>query len=175
MAHVLPSNATPIEIALEGIASEALAIPVDISKLWSPDDCPASHLHILAAIFSVDVWDSNWSEATKRAVIKSAAEVHRHKGTRAALNRALGALGLGVTAKEWFEYGGSPYCFRLYVQKPGGVAPTTDELRYIRNIALGAKNARSYLEDILVSQPAQDAGLIYVAGATNTRLTIRIE
>lgn len=169
-AAILPPSATPIERALEQVGAEVLGVPVGFDTLWNPDACPASHLHILAATFGVEVWDSAWPEETKRAVIKATPEVKRHKGTRLALDVAINALGMGLNIEEWFEYQGDPYRFRLTI--------TLDEQPFllqqsqvIYRTAIAAKNVRSYLEAIRVERGI--SGKVYVGAATRSRLKLR--
>ncbi len=92
---LLPSNATPLELALEATATEAARINAPIRDLWSAERCPTWALPYLAMAMSVDVWDETWDEATKRRVIAASVEVHRHKGTRAGVQAALAAEGYG--------------------------------------------------------------------------------
>lgn len=94
---LLPPNASSLERALEAVAAERIeAIEVErLRALWTPADCPAPLLPWLAWALSVDEWDGAWPEATQRAVIAASIDVHRHKGTVAAVRRALAAAGYG--------------------------------------------------------------------------------
>lgn len=101
MSQLLPPNRT----ALESRAADALVIapPVPLRTLWNPATCPAHLLPFLAWAYSVDQWESGWPETVKRRVIAASFDVHRVKGTRSAIDRALAALGVDVTITEWFE------------------------------------------------------------------------
>lgn len=103
MTHLLPPNST----TLEGLAAEALAqierVPVPIRDLLNPDRCPVQLLPYLAWAFSVDRWDSTWSEATKRQVIKGSYFIHSRKGTIGALRRVVEPLGYLIEIIEWFN------------------------------------------------------------------------
>ncbi|WP_027908741.1 phage tail protein I [Pseudomonas sp. URMO17WK12:I4] len=112
---LLPSNGTQ----LERLAAQALAqielVPVPIRDLLSPTRCPVELLPYLAWAFSVDRWESSWSEATKRQVIASAYYVHAHKGTIGALRRVVEPLGYLIRVTEWWQEKpeGVPGTFRL--------------------------------------------------------------
>lgn len=114
-AALLPSNGTQ----LERLAAQALAqierVPVPIRDLFSPARCPVELLPYLAWAFSVDRWESSWSEATKRQVIASAYYVHAHKGTIGALRRVVEPLGYLLRVTEWWQEKpeGVPGTFRL--------------------------------------------------------------
>ena len=70
---LLPPNSTQLERAIEGANGAALAdVPVPIRDLWNPETCPAALLPFLAWGVSIDLWDSQWSEAEKRAAVASA-------------------------------------------------------------------------------------------------------
>lgn len=90
---LLPPNATLLERAVEAACAPLGDIPVPISTIWNPDTCPAALLPWLAWALSVDTWDSNWSEGTKRAVIAASYDVHRHKGSVWSVKEAIRAAG----------------------------------------------------------------------------------
>ncbi len=100
---LLPSNATAYEKSLAQTTARIADLPVDIGKLWSPDNCPVSLLPWLAWAMSVDEWDSQWSEQTQRDLIRHSAKTHRQKGTVGAVKRALSSLSVTVDFLEWFD------------------------------------------------------------------------
>jgi phage tail P2-like protein len=111
---LLPLNSTRLERALATVIHRRLdAIPVPIRDLWDADQCPAPLLGWLAWSLSVDVWEENWSEATKRAVIRENFSVHVHKGTVGAVRRALSALNIGADITEWWQDGSARGTFRI--------------------------------------------------------------
>jgi phage tail P2-like protein len=103
MTNLLPPNA----VQLERLAAEALSqierVPIPIRDLLNPDRCPVLLLPYLAWAFSVDRWDSTWSEATKRQVIKGSYFIHSRKGTIGALRRVVEPLGYLIEIIEWFN------------------------------------------------------------------------
>jgi len=102
---LLPSSASRLERALADVDGvRLLATPSEvIATLWNPATCPAHLLPYLAWALSVDVWNPDWPEATKRAVIAASRAVHRRKGTRAAVEDSVAALGLVARFEEWWE------------------------------------------------------------------------
>jgi len=103
VSTLLPPNASQ----LEQLAAQALArierVPIPIRDLVNPDRCPVDLLPYLAWAFSVDRWDSKWSEAPKRQVIKTSYYVHSRKGTIGALRRVVEPLGYLIEVLEWWQ------------------------------------------------------------------------
>lgn len=104
MTDLLPPSATPTERKLATVNAKACDLPVDVLRtLWNPHTCPVWRLPSLAAERSVDRWDENWPEATKRKVIANAPFVHRHKGTVGAIRRAVEPLGYLIRVLHWYQ------------------------------------------------------------------------
>lgn len=103
MSSLLPPNATEIERRL-AVAGAAIAeIPNPIRDIGQAATCPANVLPFLAWERSVDRWEPEWSEATKRAVIDASFLVHQRKGTVGAIRRAIEPLGFEVRVVPWYE------------------------------------------------------------------------
>lgn len=136
MKHsLLPPSASAQERNIESTTATQEALPAEIvGHLWDPDNCPENLLPWLAWALSVDHWDSTWTENSKRQAIKDSIFVHRKKGTRGAIDRALNALDLRVDIKEWFETNGEPFTFELTAlanqlfTTDEGPASTSDEV-----------------------------------------------
>ncbi|KAA5952059.1 MULTISPECIES: phage tail protein I [unclassified Pantoea] len=116
--QLLPPNATRWEKNLALIMSLFYDAPVPLRDLWNPDRCPVALLPYLAWAFSVDRWDSDWTEAQKRAAIKNAFYLHQHKGTVAAVKRAVTQYGASAEIIEWWQEDGIPGTFRLNISIP---------------------------------------------------------
>lgn len=112
ITSVLPPHSTELERALEQ-ASLWVIQNSEIVDVWNPDTCPPRFLPWLAWSVSVDEWDASWSEAKKRAVIRQSVAVHRVKGTKGAVRRALEAMGFGPEITEWFENNGEVHTFDI--------------------------------------------------------------
>lgn len=110
---LLPPSVSNFMRSAEAGTQRVTNIPVDLRKLWTPDECPLALLPYLAWALSVDRWDKNWSEQVKRQVIKSAWVIHRQKATIAALYRAVEPLGYVIKVTEWWEVDDPPGTFRM--------------------------------------------------------------
>ncbi|WP_199637182.1 phage tail protein I [Serratia sp. PAMC26656] len=112
---LLPHSASTWMRHTETATARLSAITVALRTLWTPTDCPVDLLPYLAWALSVDRWDKNWPEATKRKVIADAYFVHCHKGTIGALRRVVEPLGYLIEVREWWDSGDPPGTFRLVI------------------------------------------------------------
>ena len=95
MDSLLPKSAMPMERAV--VASTGRFVPTaQVPALWNAATCPAALLPHLAWALAVDDWDATWGEDRKRAAIANALYIHRHKGTPAAIRRALATVEQGA-------------------------------------------------------------------------------
>lgn len=161
---MLPPSATAQERALAEAIARVSDVPVLVRESWNPDTCPAELLPWLAWAFSVDEWDTTWTEQEKREVIKASLDVHKHKGTIGAIDRALKPLGYLIEVIEWWEMTppGDPYTFSIVMGT--GSKPVTAELyAKAERIVLTYKNLRSHLRALTVK--ADVRGTVYAGAA----------
>lgn len=147
---LLPPNATAQERALTEALARLSEVPVPVASLWDVDTCPAALLPWLAWAMSVDQWEPDWTETQRREVVRRSVAVHRVKGTRGALQRAVNALGYTVRVREWFEEDpqGEPYTFALEIEVDDrGISDAL--YGQLRTTAEAAKNVRSHLSGLI--------------------------
>ncbi|MGH6775891.1 phage tail protein I [Brucella tritici] len=114
---ILPARSSPLTVALLAaeLARIATVDPTVIATIWNPATCPKVLLPYLAMGVSVDVWSADWPEAQQRRVIAASPMVHRLKGTRGAVERALAAFELETRIVEWWEDGSRRGTFRVEI------------------------------------------------------------
>jgi phage tail P2-like protein len=162
MTSLLPLSSTQLERAIEAALNETTEIP--LRTLYNPDTCPVHLLPWLAWTWSVDRWDSRWTEAVKRSAIRSAFYVHAHKGTIGALRRVVEPLGYLIEVIEWWQTvpRGVPGTFALKV----GVLDTgiTEEMYLeLERLVDDAKPVSRQLTGLAISLETQGALNIGVA------------
>lgn len=104
-APLLPHASSDLERDLDIALSHLETVKIPIETLWDPARCPLEILPYLAWALNVMNWESSWSERVKRQVVASSLDIHREKGTRPAVERALAALDVRCIIREWFERG----------------------------------------------------------------------
>lgn len=114
---ILPARSSPWTKALLAaeLARIATVDPTVIATIWNPATCPKVLLPYLAMGVSVDVWSADWPEEQQRRVIAASPMVHRLKGTRGAVERALAAFELETRIVEWWEDGSRRGTFRVEI------------------------------------------------------------
>jgi phage tail P2-like protein len=151
-ARLLPPNSTDTERALVGAPDEPRLAPEIIATLWNPATCPASTLPWLAWALSVDEWDVAWDETTQRHVIAASIDIHRHKGTVAAVRKALTCLGHRGNLIEWWQMTprGHPHTFIADVEIDQRSIDIATQIAIERQIT-AVKPARSHFTMRLIA------------------------
>ena len=158
---LLPPGSSALERRLAQACSGISDLNVPLRDLWNPWKCPVKFLPYLAWAFSVDRWDENWPEETKRAVIRDAYFIHCHKGTIGAVRRVVEPLGYVINVTEWWETSDPPGTFRLDI----GVLESgiTEEMYFeMERLIADAKPASRHLIGLNIIQDIP--GHMYVGG-----------
>lgn len=109
------------------------------------DELPEDVLDVLAWQLHVDFYEPiGFSIDKKRAMIKQSIAWHRHKGTPWAVEQVVSAAFARAEVREWFNYGGKP--FRFKVRTIDSLPDDEAYQRLIRAI-FTAKNTRSWLDE----------------------------
>ncbi len=114
------------------------------------DELPEELLDLLAWQFHIEGYELAETEEEKRALVKKAIELHRYKGTRWAIKKVLELLNMQGVIKEWYEYGGEPYKFKVDLSLSNKEITTAIKDKLI-NLINEYKNERSWLEEIALS------------------------
>lgn len=149
-----------------------------ISLYTRIDELPEDLLDILAPDFKVDWWDPNYSLEEKRRVFKASWYVHKHLGTKAAVETAIRDIYPLTTVEEWFEYeGGKPYHFRLRINITSDSGDPARRKRVLERLNF-YKNLRSHVDEIryflMPSKSWAAAGGLMAGSREVDRASIRI-
>ncbi|UUE36559.1 phage tail protein I [Pectobacterium aroidearum] len=171
MSDLLPPSASRFMRSVAASTQKLSNIPVDLSLLWNTERCPVELLPYLAWALSVDRWDKNWSEQTKRQVIKAAWMIHRQKGTIAALRRVVEPFGYLIRIIEWWQSGEAPGTFRLDigVQENG----ITEEVFYeLERLIADAKPVSRHMLGLNINLDTQGAAYVAALSYDGDELTV---
>ena len=135
----------------------------------NPNSCPITLLPHLANELDVDI--NGLDEKTSRQLVSSALEVHKFKGTAYSLKKAIASENEDIETKEWFNYGGEPYHFKLCLHEIG---ISQAHFTRLKEMALTYKNVRSVFEGLEIElQPK--ATQITTTSATAFKLEFKSE
>jgi phage tail P2-like protein len=174
--HLLPPNATDQDNAIAQACAPLGAVPSPLRDLWNPDTCPSPLLPWLAWSLGVEDWSNNWTDAVKRAVIKSSIPLRRIRGTRKAVEDVVRAYGSTLVLKEWWETTpqGTPHTFTVVIGYGMGMGTITAAFQadIVRAITR-AKPLRSHFTvGVGLNFDAQLNVCGYVRAATFNRLQL---
>lgn len=164
---LLPPASTALEKALEQVALGLTDIPTPVRDIWSPATCPIELLPWLAWGLSIDIWDSSWSEARKRAAVADAIAFQRRKGTPASLRTVLDRIDPLIQLVEWFADRDTldPFTFRLELPLRHQSDVTYDEAlvtQLLRDIA-HVKPVRAHMQAVFRVKADAEAWLLSAA------------
>jgi phage tail P2-like protein len=118
-------------------------------------------LDILAYDFKVDWYGYDYGLDAKRALFKDNFRVHRHLGTRGAVETALSDVYPGSEVEEWFEYGGNPFFFRILLDVTDQrVSISHSDI--VRTVGI-YKSLRSHLEDDAITYRSRIYANVHMA------------
>lgn len=127
------------------------------------DELPEELLDILAHDFKVDWWDYDFTIEQKRQTLKDSWHVHRHLGTKYAVETAISAIYPNTVAQEWFEFGGEPYTFKLLIDASYMLVESEFHSRVLE-LADYYKNLRSHLAGVEYTNGAKEQPMIRLGG-----------
>ena len=169
-APLLPYCSSDLEKELDQALSHIESIDLPIRDLWNPWKCPLIALPYLAWAMKVDYWQASWSEKVKRQVVASALDVHRVRGTRPAVEKALESLDVRCELVEWFE--------RPELEMKPGHFRVTAHISTDDNSRIDPAFTEQIREVVNGAKPASRPFTLSVEGMMKTRLgnvaTVRI-
>lgn len=138
------------------------------------DDVPSDALPHLAEQYHItgnEGWLQALSESEKRNLIKSAIKMHRYKGTKYAIEEIFNTLNIVGNVKEWFNYGGKPYYFKVILQIFNRSINEETETK-LRALIDEYKNERSWLEQIEFFLSSLGKEYLYSAAIQKETITV---
>lgn len=113
------------------------------------DELDETMLDALAADFKVDWWRPDATLEEKRYALKVSWYVHKHLGTKSAIETAVADyLGSGKV-EEWFEYGGQPHHFRVASENNTAIITNYDAFMAVLEVVQRRSSVLEHITAIL--------------------------
>lgn len=115
------------------------------------DKAPEEVLDALAANWKVDWYNTDWTIDQKRRTVISALTIRRRMGTKESVRLQIESIYPGTILEEWFDYGGEPGYYRMYLNISDTGPGNTVELvtpEEIQNKLLTARRMSAHLESM---------------------------
>lgn len=155
--RALPSvlqNDTNMQALAAAIAEELekLAGEPRLAQIYTRiDELDETLLDALAADFKVDWWRPDATLEEKRYALKASWYVHKHLGTKSAIETAVADyLGSG-RVEEWFEYGGQPHHFRVESENNAAILSNFDAFISVLEVVKRRSSVMDHITAILTS------------------------
>ena len=132
------------------------------------DQLPEELVDILAYDMHVDWYSYEDPLAVKRRTLKDSVKVHKHMGTKYAVETAIQAFFPGGTVQEWFEYEGQPHHFQITIPLAGGIGP--EVLDDLKRRIWHVKRLSSWLDTIITETRME--GAVYITPILGRGLAI---
>lgn len=108
------------------------------------DEQPEEVIDLLASELRTQYYRSTLDLDTKRRLVKNTLIWYMGAGTPTAVEELVSAVFGDGKIEEWFEYGDTPFFFRIIVN----TAPTPNMIEYLDNMIGKVKNTRSHLRSV---------------------------
>lgn len=140
-------NAKAFAYAVQSKIKE-VSLAIEQAKFYSRIDSLSEQvLDELAWQFNIVEYRNDYDISIKRDLIKGCMELHYKRGTVAAVSDIVQKIFGEATVEEWFEYGGSPYHFKIRTSNTGA---TDEMIQEITKIVKETQNIRSHLEEVII-------------------------
>lgn len=112
------------------------------------NDLDDAALDELAWEMHVDWYDANVDIEIKKQLIKNSIKVHRYRGTPQAVEDLIKTYFGDGYVKEWFDYSGQPFMFKVYTSNPAVTAELANRFTMVLN---SVKRKSAQLEEIIIT------------------------
>ncbi len=110
-----------LSFALNRAVNRVIDYCGNIGVLAVIDTVPDEILDMLALNLNTQYYDDSLPIQSKRTLIKNTLAWYAGAGTPEAVEGLVAAVYGGGEVKEWYEYGGDPYCFRVILKSENDV------------------------------------------------------
>lgn len=155
---------------------EYLAGDVRLAQIYARiDELDETMLDALAADFKVDWWRPEATLEEKRNALKASWYVHKHLGTKSAIETAVADyLGSGKV-EEWFEYGGQPHHFRVASENNTAIITNYDAFMAVLEVVQRRSSVLEHITAVLTHSQSLFIGCAIRVGKKGRILTAPVD
>lgn len=175
MLQLIPPNLL-IDDKVKGLAltidnqiAELQQVIINTIILPRVDELDHVMLDSLAVQYDTPFYEQSLPIERKRELIKNTINWHKKKGTVSAVEEIARTICKDSEVREWFDYDGNPYMFKIETSEYIMNEKIYDELRRVVD---SVKNIRSRLETINVQRKKHSC--LYFSGSIHIGKTISI-
>lgn len=137
------------------------------------DELSEELIDILAFDMHVDWYDYSYPLTVKKDILKNSVKVHKKMGTKYSLEMVLKNINKTAEIKEWFEYGGKPYTFRVNADIGTDGLDSSTDFEFERKLQL-YKNLRSHCKGIFYTLSTKKAKInVFSWNKANIKLKVK--
>lgn len=168
ITDILPLNITDdpavkaYSLALRDVMREYLDCLKLVYIYENIEELPDDILDLMAIELRTQYYSDNLDIDVKRSLVRNTLIWYMTAGTPAAVEELVAAVFGEGEVKEWFDYGGNPYYFKIVTN----ATLTPDMMDYFSDMIRRVKNARSHIESIEVHRDIE--GNYYAGVGLNT-------
>lgn len=153
LSHLLPTNYVDEKLkALDSVISFSLQLLQkyldNVNFTVNMDNLPENIIDYLACEYRTPYYDEALDLQTKRNLVKATMLTYQKIGTTNIIKEYLGTLKEDADIAEWYDYGGNPYNFNIFLNVSDNKEIDENLLNDIKNKIEKIKNVRSSLERI---------------------------
>jgi phage tail P2-like protein len=135
-----------------------------------------SHTEPVLSLMAYDVnpllWDDEWADEVKRGVLQNSLRWRMIHGTPACVEEFLWTImAIETRVRSWWEYQGSPGCFRLSVFLPASGLSCLRRGQLLE-IVNRSKNTRSHFEALDITASGRSA--VRIGGCARVAVRLRL-
>lgn len=144
------SNDDAVKVFAEVLneVTHKISLKFESLSTWSHIDIlTETELDELAWELNIDWYNKSASIDVKREIVKNSDLIHARRGTKWAVEQLVKSYFGSGKVKEWFEYDGNPYRFKVFTSN----SEITDKLttEFIKAVEK-SKNVRSWLDAVVI-------------------------
>lgn len=174
---LLPSSASRLEKALDRALARRLGdLPLPVRDAWNADVVALEHLPWLAWGVGKRTWNSEWPEAIRRALVRTAIPTARRMGSVRSVRDVVAAFGGALAIREWWELEpkGEPFTFSIVLTLNGATGEAVTA-RFVEEVVAEIGWAKPARAHFTFTQGLSFGGSFNVAGGVRPTVIRRLE